>query len=101
MKGWPLLRNEESDTSEPSLSELDAATGRGPVVEAMHYAQVVGALVAAYSQPAVEVETSCGKQGSHDTATMRCDPLDHHHAQRGNRRGGLTRHAGSAFQGQR
>jgi hypothetical protein len=47
--------------SELSLNELDGVTGAGPIVDAMHYAEVVGALVAVYSRPAVEVETDCGK----------------------------------------
>ena len=50
-----------NDIRELNIDELDAVTGGGAIVDAIHYAQVAGALVAAYSRPAVEVETSCGK----------------------------------------
>ena len=55
------MTNLNNDTCELNLNELDAVTGAGPLVDAMHYAQVVGALVAVYSRPAVETETRCGK----------------------------------------
>jgi hypothetical protein len=53
------MANLNNDIRELNDNELDAVTGAGPIVDAMHYAQVVGALVAVYSRPAVEVESGC------------------------------------------
>jgi|GEM_PF-4567917 len=55
------MTNLNNDIRELDTNEFDTVTGAGPIVDAMHYAQVVGALVAAYSRPSVEVETGCGK----------------------------------------
>jgi hypothetical protein len=49
----------ENETFELTDGDLDAVSGGGPIVDAMHYAQVVGALVAVYSRPAVEVGQGC------------------------------------------
>jgi hypothetical protein len=54
-----------NDTCELNLNELDAVTGAGPIVEAIHYAQVAGMLAAIYSRPAVETEAGCSKFYSH------------------------------------
>ncbi len=48
-----------NDVRELSINDLDDVAGAGPIVDAIHYAQVVGALVAVYSRPAVEVGEGC------------------------------------------
>jgi hypothetical protein len=55
------MTNLNNDTCELNLNELEAVTGGQWLADAIHYAQVVGALVAVYSRPAVETETTCGK----------------------------------------
>jgi len=51
-----------NDTCELNLNELDAVTGAGPIVEAIHYAQVAGMLAAIYSRPAVETEPAAASR---------------------------------------
>jgi hypothetical protein len=46
--------NNETINDELSIDALDVVAGGGPVVDLMHYAQMVGVLTAIYSQPAVE-----------------------------------------------
>jgi hypothetical protein len=69
MRGWspPLhtgemtMTNLNNDTRELNLNELDAVTGAGAIVDAIHYAQLAGELAVIYSRPAVETETTCSK----------------------------------------
>jgi hypothetical protein len=55
------MANLNNDTCELNLNELEAVTGAGPIVEAIHYAQVAGMLAAIYGRPAVETEAGCSK----------------------------------------
>jgi hypothetical protein len=55
------MTNLNNDTCELNLNELDAVTGGGAIVDAIHYAQAAGVLAVIYSRPAVETETVCGK----------------------------------------
>jgi hypothetical protein len=55
------MTNFKNDTCELDLNELDAVSGGAWLSDAIHYAQVAGALTAVYSRPAVETETTCGK----------------------------------------
>ena len=55
------MTNLNNDTRELNLNELDAVTGTGPIVDAIHYAQMAGVLAVIYSRPAVETATDCGK----------------------------------------
>jgi hypothetical protein len=50
-----------NDIRELDINELETVTGAGAIVDAMHYAQAVAAVVVIYSRPAVEVDTACGK----------------------------------------
>jgi hypothetical protein len=50
-----------NDNREMNVDELDSVTGAGPLVDACNYARVLGALIAVYNRPAVEVGSECGK----------------------------------------
>lgn len=55
------MTNRDNAVRELNLNELDAVSGAGALVDACNYARVVGALVALYNRPAVEVEADCGE----------------------------------------